>query len=98
MARQVRWSHEAVTDLEAIAEYISKDSAYYAAAFVEEILSVARSLDHFSERGRIVPEVGDSTVRELFVKGYRLLYKIGDDFVLVLGVIHGRRDLGRARE
>jgi len=41
---------------------------------------------------------GDSTVRELFVKGYRLLYKIGDDFDLVLGVIHGRRDLGRARE
>jgi plasmid stabilization system protein ParE len=98
MARQVRWSHEAVTDLEAIAGYISKDSAYYAAAFVEEILAVANSLDHFSERGRIVPEVGDGTIRELFVKGYRLLYKIGDDFVLVLGVIHGRRDLGRARE
>jgi plasmid stabilization system protein ParE len=97
MARQVRWSHEAATDLEAIAEYISRDSAYYAAAFVEEILAVARSLAHFSERGRIVPEVGDSTVRELFVKGYHLLYKIGDDAVLVLGVIHGRRDLGRAR-
>jgi plasmid stabilization system protein ParE len=98
MARQVRWSHEAVTDLEAIAEYISKDSAYYAAAFVEEILSVANSLDLFSERGRIVPEVGDSAVRELFVKGYRLLYKFGNEFVLVLAVIHGRRDLGRARE
>jgi len=98
MARQVRWTHEAVTDLEGIAEYISKDSAYYAAAFVEEVLAVASSLNHFSERGRIVPEAGDNTVRELFVKGYRLLYKIGDDSVLVLGIIHGRRDLGRARE
>ena len=98
MARQVRWTHEAVTDLEGIAEYISKGSAYYAAAFVEEVLAVANSLNHFSERGRIVPEVGDNTVRELFVKGHRLLYKIGDDSVQVLGMIHGRRDLGRARE
>jgi toxin ParE1/3/4 len=86
------------TDLEAIAEFISRDSAFYAAALVEELLAVASSLDRFSERGRIVPEVGDSTVRELFVKGYRLLYKTGEGFVLVLGVIHGRRDLGRVGE
>jgi plasmid stabilization system protein ParE len=98
MARQVRWSHEAATDLESIAEYISRDSTYYAAAFVEEVLSVADTLERFSGRGRVVPEVGEENIRELFVKGYRLLYRIGDDSVLVLGVIHGRRDLGRARE
>ena len=98
MARQVRWSHEAATDLESIAEYISKDSPYYAAAFVGEILAAAGSLDRLSRRGRVVPEVGDDTVRELLVKGYRLLYKLGDDFVLILAVIHGRRDIGRDRE
>jgi len=98
MARQVKWSQEAATDLEAIAEYISKDSPYYAAAFVEEILAAANSLDVFSERGRVVPEVCEDTIRELFVKGYRLLYKLGDGFVLVLAVIHGRRDLGRAEK
>ena len=98
MARQVRWSHEAAIDLESIAGYISRDSTYYAAAFVEEVLSVAATLERFSGRGRVVPEVGEENIRELFVKGYRLLYRIGDDSVLVLGVIHGRRDLGRARE
>ncbi len=97
MARQVRWSHEAATDLESIAEYISKDSPYYAAAFVGEVLAAASSPDRFSTRGRVVPEVGDDTVRELLVKGYRLLYKSGDGFVLVLALIHGRRDLGRSR-
>lgn len=98
MARQVRWSNEAVIDLESIAEYISRDSTYYAAAFAEEVLSTAATLERFSGRGRIVPEIGEENIRELFVKGYRLLYKTGDDFVLVLGVIHGRRDLGRAKE
>ncbi len=98
MARQVRWSHEAATDLESIAEYISKDSPYYAASFVGEFLAAASSLDRFSTRGRVVSEVGDDTVRELLVKGYRLLFKLGDGFVLILAVIHGRRDLGRNRE
>lgn len=98
MARQVRWSHEAATDLESIAEYISKDSLYYAASFVGEILAAASSLDRFSTGGRVVPEVGDDTVRELLVKGYRLLYKLGEDSVLILAVIHGRRDIGRDRE
>jgi plasmid stabilization system protein ParE len=98
MARQVRWSHEAATDLESIAEYISKASPYYAAAFVGEILAAAGSLDRLSTRGWVVPEVGDDTVRELLVKGYRLLYKLGDGFVLILAVIHGRRDIGRDRE
>jgi len=30
MARKVRWSPEAVEDIESIAEYISRDSEYYA--------------------------------------------------------------------
>jgi len=37
MARKVIWTHEASADLEAIAEYITRDSAFYAAAFVLEI-------------------------------------------------------------
>jgi plasmid stabilization system protein ParE len=74
-----------------------KGFLYYAAAFVGEVLVAARSLDCYSTRGRVVPETGDDTIRELFVKGYRLLYKVGDDFVLILAVIHGRRDLGGIR-
>ncbi len=34
MARQVVWSCEDTTDLEAIANSIARDSAFYAAAFV----------------------------------------------------------------
>ena len=53
MARKVNWAYEAATDLEALAEYIARDSAFYASAFVQEIRDASRSLNEFSERGRI---------------------------------------------
>ena len=34
MARQLRWSPEAIEDIESIANYIERDSAYYARAVV----------------------------------------------------------------
>lgn len=95
MARKVVWSYEATDDLEAVAEYIARDSSFYAAAFVREVLDASRSLNEFSERGRIVPEIANPDIRELFVKEYRLIYSIEESRVVVLGLIHGKRDLKR---
>ena len=55
MARKVIWSDSAWNDLQEIAEYIARDSANYAAAFVREVKYAARSLTILSERGRVVP-------------------------------------------
>jgi plasmid stabilization system protein ParE len=95
MARKVNWAYEAATDLEALAEYIARDSAFYASAFVQEIRDASRSLNEFSERGRIVPELGNPNIRELFVREYRLIYSIEESRVVILGLIHGKRDLKR---
>jgi toxin ParE1/3/4 len=38
-----------------------------------------------------VPEWSDKTIRELLVYTYRLIYRIDNDSVLVLAVIHGAR-------
>ena|SRR4030067_1905229 len=93
MARKVIWSFEATTDLEALAEYIAKDSTFYAAAFVQKALDTSRFLNEFSERGRVVPELGNPSIREIFVKEYRLIYSIKELRVVILGLIHGKRDL-----
>jgi plasmid stabilization system protein ParE len=95
MARKVVWSYESTDDLEAVAEYIARDSSFYAAAFVREVLDASRSLNEFSERGRIVPELGNPNIRELFVREYRLIYSIEESRVVILGLIHGKRDLKR---
>ena len=46
-----------------------------------------------AERGRVVPELDEPTVRELVVGSYRLIYEINEETVYVLGLIHGARDL-----
>jgi plasmid stabilization system protein ParE len=58
-------------------------------------LDAAASLDAFSERGRVVPEWNQPSVRELFVQRYRLLYEVTPDEVHVLAFLHGARDLTR---
>lgn len=93
MARQIVWSHEAVADLKALAEYISKDSAFYAAAFVTEIRDASRTLSEFSERGRFVPEFDNPQIRELFIKNYRMIYFIEETRVTILAIIHSARHL-----
>jgi plasmid stabilization system protein ParE len=91
MARKIIWSYEATTDLEALAEYIAKDSIFYAASFVQKVLDISRSVSEFSERGRIVPELDNPNIREIFVKEYRLIYHIKESQIDILGLIHGKR-------
>lgn len=93
MARKVMWSYEATKDLDALAEYIARDSSFYAAAFTHEVLDVSRSLNEFSERGRIAPELGDPKIRELLIRDYRLIYSIEQSSVVILALVHGARDL-----
>lgn len=98
MDRQIIWSNESLTDLEALAEYIGKDSPYYAAAFVKKILEASRVIQPFSVCGRVVPEVGSRNIREIFVKSYRLIYKIEETRIVVLALVHGARDLNELWE
>ena len=91
MDLKVKWSPEATEDLESIAEYIAKDSEFYARAVVTEILSVSRNIREFPLIGRIVPEICDEHVRERFIYSYRLVYRIEPEQILVVAVIHGKR-------
>lgn len=96
MARKVEWTDPAWDDLAGIAEYIARDSEYYAATFVQEIGEAAVSLAEFAERGQVVPEFGDSSIRELLVKSYRLVYRVSEKRVVILTLIHGARRIRRA--
>lgn len=92
MDYEIRWSPEAIEDVEEIAAYIRKDSPVYAQKVVEEVVSTARSLRQFPLRGRNVPELR-STHRECFVYSYRLIYRVENRHVLIVAVIHGKRQL-----
>lgn len=98
MDLEVKWSPEATEDLESIAEYIARDSEYYARAIVTEILSVSRSINEFPLIGRIVPEIGDENIRERFIYSYRLVYRVEPERILIVAVIHGKRLLENIAE
>lgn len=90
MGHQIDWSPEAIEDTEEIAAYIRRDSPLYASQVVEEIIAASRRLRQFPLRGRNVPEL-KSTHRECFVYSYRLIYRVQDQRVLIVAVIHGKR-------
>ncbi|HHJ16915.1 MAG TPA: type II toxin-antitoxin system RelE/ParE family toxin [Gammaproteobacteria bacterium] len=91
MEYQVTWSPEAVEDLESIAEYIDRDSSYYAQSVISQVLEASRKIKEFPLIGRMVPEIGDENIRERFIYSYRLVYKIQQQRILIVAVIHGKR-------
>jgi toxin ParE1/3/4 len=93
VAHPVRWTEIAWCDLEAAADYIARDSPHYAAAFVAEVRDAARSLERFAQRGRVVPELAQPSIREISVRSYRLIYQTATEGVNILAFIHGARDL-----
>lgn len=96
MDYQVEWSPEALDDVDAIAEYIARDSEIYAQSVVAKILAVSRSLNQNPLRGRMVPELENEEVRERFIYSYRLIYRVRDKQVLIIAVMHGKQMLVEA--
>jgi len=94
VARRVRWTTRAWSNVEAAAEYIADDSPRYAAALIREAREASRSLRQFANRGRVVPELETESIRELFVfNSYRMIYRVSDGEVQIIAFIHGSREL-----
>ena len=95
MARRITWADPAWEDLESAADYIKRDSPNYAAAFVQEVRLAVESLSEFAERGQVVLEFRDPTIRELLVRPFRIVYQISSDEVHKVAMVHGSRRLRR---
>jgi len=93
MARQLRWSPEAVEDVESIANYIERDSSYYARAVVSRIISLAETIPEHPQSGRVLPEINDPNYRERFAHKYRVIYLVESARILIAAIIHGSRQL-----
>lgn len=91
MGAKVAWSHASLDDLEAIAEYIGRDSPFHAQRVLESLLELGEMIGENPMVGRRVPELKNDQVRERFLYSYRLIYEVGDGRVEVLAIIHGRR-------
>ena len=96
--RDVAWAESARDAVDTVIEYIAQDSRQAAVQVLDEALRAAASLATFAERGRVVPELNDPAIREVFVHKYRLQYEVGNSRVLVVAFLHGARDFTTWRE
>jgi toxin ParE1/3/4 len=89
---QINWTKQALSDLSRIAEYIEKDSPFYAARVVGKIKAIVEILGAQPLIGRTVVEAPNEHRREIVTGAYRIIYRIQADAIFVLAVIHGARD------
>jgi len=87
------WTDPSIEDLRAVRDYIARDSDYYAADLVEQVVLSAERLLRFPKLGRVVPEAQDENIRELVHQNYRIIYRIAGERIEILTIVHGSRDL-----
>ncbi|MFU8837372.1 MAG: type II toxin-antitoxin system RelE/ParE family toxin [Thiohalomonadaceae bacterium] len=86
------WSDPAKADLRSIHDFIAHDSKHYAKKVTQDIVTKTDVLDELPRMGKVVPELGTDAIRELSLYSYRIMYEIKASDVVVLAVIHKRRD------
>ena len=74
----VRWTPQAAEDLQAIYDFIARDSPHYTQLTVEDILSAIDRLERFPLMGRQVPERPRNDLRELIKPPYRIVYRVSE--------------------
>ena len=95
--RRVIWAESAQLALDEVIAYIAAESRENAVRVLESALEAARHLSTLAERGRVVPELNDPAMREVFVFRYRLMYHVESDRVEVTAFVHGARDFAALR-
>ncbi len=91
---QVIWTEQAFDDLQRIHKYMALDSVRYAQLLSDKLFNRTQTLITMPELGRVVPELANSTVRELIEGNYRIIYEIiTEEVVLIQTVWHSARPL-----
>ena len=88
---KIKWTKEALINIQQIEDYISQDNPTAAINFTDKIISLVEDLINFPQKGRIVPELSIDQIRELLHKNYRIVYLTKKSSIEVLTVFEGHR-------
>lgn len=91
----VHWTEAALADLHAAEAYIARHSAQYGASLVERIFARTGQLADQPHLGAMVPEHEDDSLREVFEHPYRIIYRVREEQVDIVAVVHASRRLPR---
>ena len=93
MGYKVILTPQAQDDLRDIVSFIAQNNPTRAKSFGNELIDLALTLAELPERGRVVPEISEPSVREIVHRPYRIIYEIfpEQNVVYVLRFWHGAR-------
>jgi len=93
MGCKVILTPQSLDDLREIVSFIAQSNSERAKSFGNELIDHALTLAELPERGRVVPETSEPTVREIVHRPYRIIYEIfvEQNAVYVLRFWHGAR-------
>lgn len=88
----VTFAESAVVDLEEIRNwYVEQMVPEVGERLLREILAQVERLAEFPETGRIVPEFGLVSLREVIHPPFRIVYRLGDNRVRIVQVWRNER-------
>lgn len=94
---EIVWSEPALSDLEAIAEYIALENPAAASEFVKRIFGRVEQLIDHPESGSRPPELRRSRYRQIVEQPCRIFYRHDGHKVFILHVMRSERILRKER-
>jgi len=88
---KVVWTEQAWSRLAEIEAFIARDDPKAAAKLIDNLVDRGEALARHPDRGRRLPELPGSGLRELIVGNYRIIYRRGSKTIEVLTVFEGHR-------
>ena len=90
---QVIWTEPALSDLEAIADYIALDKPDAAIRYVEKVFTKTDRLARYPQSGTIPPEIPHLPYRQIVVSPCRIFYRSEDSRIFIVHVMRSERQL-----
>ena len=92
---KVVWSFIAAGNLIESNRYIAKENPEAARVVIKDIHEAENRIKDFPEKGRVVPEIRKNNIKEIFCRGYRIIYKIETKKIIILTVRHMKQQLNK---
>lgn len=90
---KIIWSPSALSQLRSWVEYIARDSIARANKERTKLFKSVKRLEKFPRSGRIVPEFGIETLREIIKPPIRIIYRILMKETQILALHHDHQEL-----
>ncbi len=72
-------------------DYVAAERPATAAKWLAGLMDLVERLPRFPRKGRMVPEVGRSAIREVIYGRYRIIYRLDPKQIFIITVRHQRR-------